>query len=106
MAPTEASVTKKPDPVPVPAKQEEIDDMVEGTRSITQEIDYTKKDAARPIVVNTDEQSNLRAKVLRNLECVRAGKGILSEKSLYQSSIASTNARLDRNRAIKSECLD
>jgi len=86
----------------------EIDDMVEGTRNMATEIDYSKKDASRHIVVEThDDKNSLRARVLRNLECVRAGKQILaSEKSLISQSIASTNARLYRARAKKAQADD
>lgn len=82
---------------------EDIDDMVEGTRNMTTEIDYSKNTASRHIVVQKDDdKTRLRARLLRNLECVRAGKqSLASEKSLLSQSIASTNARLDRARATK-----
>ena len=107
MAPTEASATKRVEPTPyVPSTVQKpepafVDDMVEGVRTVHTELDYTKKDATRHIVLEKDSDT-LRARVLRNLECVRAGKQILnSEKSLLAQSIASTNARLDRARARK-----
>lgn len=111
IAPSEVSVfSKKPESVhpsttkPVAAMPEDIDDMVEGMRDVTTEIDYSKKTASRHIVSQkNDDKSKLRARLLRNLDCVRAGKQILaSEKSLVSQSIASTNARLDRARAKRS----
>jgi len=48
--------------------------MVEGIRSVKGEIDYSKKEAARSIVSQPQSlagDSGLRAKILRNLECVR-----------------------------------
>lgn len=77
--------------------------MVEGIRSVKGEIDYSKKEGARSIVAQPQTGDNsLRAKILRNLECVRQGKNILpSEKSMMAQSIASTNARLQRARANK-----
>ena len=56
------------------SKAREMDDMVEGIRSVKGEIDYSKKEAARSIVSQPQSlagDSGLRAKILRNLECVR-----------------------------------
>ena len=79
--------------------------MVEGIRSVKGEIDYSKNQGARSIVSQPQSMtgdSRLRAKILRNLECVRQGKNILpSEKSMMAQSIASTNARISRARAAK-----
>lgn len=54
MAPTEASVTKKPEPyVPSSVAKPQapsVDDMVEGVRNVTTELDYKNKVATRHIV--------------------------------------------------------
>jgi len=50
----------------------EVPDMIEGIRNVKQEIDYSKKEAARSIVTLSQAgDSNLKAKLLRNLECLR-----------------------------------
>lgn len=82
----------------------EIDDMVEGVRSVHNEVDYSNN-GARQIITSQmtnksdEERVRLRSKLLRNLECVRKGSSMLPSERSCKTSVASTNARLQMARA-------
>ena len=69
------------------------------TRSVRQEIDYSRKDAARNIVKDASDKRKavLRERLLRHMEGVRTGQAI--PKSQYGSSYRSVTLRSEQTSA-------